>query len=498
MKCNHQEFPSDVFISFETIDAIITLVGPDKFTPAVQVTPYQLLTTPLQGKLIYSVSLQPFDKTKTLIKTYKIMPRSQNAHAYVNAGFRFQVDANTLTVQALPTLVFGGISSTMVHATKTEKFLLDKTLSDQSTLTSAFKLLSSELNPDHDPVLADPQYRRSLAMALFYKFLLFANSKSVDPTFLSGIESLIDSRGLSSGKQDYSVNEATFPVTKPMSKKNAVLQASGEAEYVLDMPSLHNELHAAFIIATVGNCQIDQIDASPALSLPGVARVILAKDLSENNLKNSVSPFNAEPLFGEQKVEFAGQPIGLVVAKTFEIAMSAAKLVKVTYKERQAPIVSVKEAVKAQSFENKGKIDHGDAQAAIQSASKVIQGECLVDTQFHFYMESQVALCQQNEEGVDCYASTQFIDYVQGAIANALGLRNASSVNVRVKQVGGGYGGKITRSNIPAVAAAVACKLMNRPVRVCIDLNTVMEMIGKRNPWYLKYTIGIDDSGKLD
>ena len=285
MKCNHQEFPSDVFICFETIDAIVTLVGPDKFAPAVQVTPYQLLTTPLQAKLVYSISLQPFDPAKTLIKTYKIMPRSQNAHAYVNAGFRFQVDANSLTVQTLPTIVFGGLSQNFVHATKTEKFLLGKTLSDQPTITSAFKLLSSELIADNDPSLANAQYRKSLALSLFYKFILYANFESIDPSFRSAIESVIDNRGISSGEQDYSVNEDTFPVSKPMSKKNAILQASGEAEYVLDIPSLNNELHAAFITSTIGNCSIDQIETSEALSLPGVVQLIFAQDLKKKQSK---------------------------------------------------------------------------------------------------------------------------------------------------------------------------------------------------------------------
>lgn len=441
MKCNHQEFPSDVFICFETIDAIVTLVGPDKFTPAVQVTPYQLLTTPLQAKLVYSISLQPFDPAKTLIKTYKIMPRSQNAHAYVNAGFRFQVDANTLTVQTLPTIVFGGLSQNFVHATKTEKFLLGKTLSDQQTITSAFKLLSSELIADNDPSLANAQYRKSLALSLFYKFILYANFESIDPSFQSAIESVIDTRGISSGEQDYSVNEDTFPVSKPMSKKNAILQASGEAEYVLDIPLLNNELHAAFITSTIGNCSIDQIETSEALSLPGVVQLIFAQDLKENNLKNSIVASNTEVLFSEGFVDFAGQAIGLVVADSFETATKAAKLVKITYKDRKKPVLTINDAIEAEIVKNVGQVNYGDADGALNTAPNVIQGECLIDTQFHFYMESQGAVCQLNEEGIDVYSSTQWVDYLQNAVANALGLSNVSSVNVKVKQLGGGFGG---------------------------------------------------------
>lgn len=36
---------------------------------------------------------------------------SQNAHAYVNAGFRMKVDPSTLLVSGVPSFVFGGISA---------------------------------------------------------------------------------------------------------------------------------------------------------------------------------------------------------------------------------------------------------------------------------------------------------------------------------------------------------------------------------------------------
>lgn len=53
------------------------------------------------------------------------------------------------------------------------------------------------------------------------------------------------------------------------------------------------------------------------------------------------------------------------------------------------------------------------------------------------------------------------------------------------------------RANITATAAALASKLLNKPVRVALGLNTSMSMIGKRFPWYAKYKIGFDQTGKL-
>ena len=87
LKYNHNEFPSDVIICFETIGALLTIIGPEILTPPIICTPSEFLNlSSLKGKLLYSVNFSPLDKTITFVKTYKIMPRSQNAHAYVSKG----------------------------------------------------------------------------------------------------------------------------------------------------------------------------------------------------------------------------------------------------------------------------------------------------------------------------------------------------------------------------------------------------------------------------
>jgi len=55
--------------------------------------------------------------------------------------------------------------------------------------------------------------------------------------------------------------------------------------------------------------------------------------------------------------------------------------------------------------------------------------------------------------------------------------------------LGGGYGGKISRSHQIAAAAAVAAWRLHRPVRVALDLKTGLEMVGKRLPYLAKYRV---------
>ena len=53
-------------------------------------------------------------------------------------------------------------------------------------------------------------------------------------------------------------------------------------------------------------------------------------------------------LFVDSQVKFCGQPVGLVVADTREIARRAAGLVTVQYSQVEPPVLSIKEALKTQ------------------------------------------------------------------------------------------------------------------------------------------------------
>jgi CO/xanthine dehydrogenase Mo-binding subunit len=46
-----------------------------------------------------------------------------------------------------------------------------------------------------------------------------------------------------------------------------------------------------------------------------------------------------------------------------------------------------------------------------------------------------------------------------------------------------------------ATAAAVASKKLKRPVKLSLDINTNMEMVGKRHPFRCDYKVGFDDNG---
>ena len=53
-----------------------------------------------------------FATQTSVVRSYKIMPRAVNAHAYVNATFSVMVDSGKdFVVTNSPSLVFGGIGT---------------------------------------------------------------------------------------------------------------------------------------------------------------------------------------------------------------------------------------------------------------------------------------------------------------------------------------------------------------------------------------------------
>lgn len=259
IKNAHNEFPSDVFICFEAVGATINIwQSPKKET---QIPLKDFISTDMNKKILTKITLPAIDSTKFTFRSFKIMPRAQNAHAYVNAAFLVQLnDSKVVSAK----ICFGGIDPNFVHATNTETFLIGENLFENSTLQRAFAILNDELKPDWILPDASPEYRKNLAISLFYKFILnIAPNDKVAAKFKSGGEIL--KRDLSSGTQSFDTYKQNWPLTKNIPKIEADVQCTGEAKYINDHPSLPNELHAAFVTAKYVHGVIKSIDASKAL-----------------------------------------------------------------------------------------------------------------------------------------------------------------------------------------------------------------------------------------
>ncbi|CAH1786918.1 unnamed protein product [Owenia fusiformis] len=489
MKHAHNEFPSDIFLILETVQARLTIRDSHGIS---ECSPLSFLSfcTP-DNMILQSVKL-PQMLTPATVRTYKIMPRATNAHAYVNAGFNFKLDASqNYKVTDTPSIVYGGISSTFVHATKTEAYLNGKELGDASVLKGAIQMLMSEVIPDADPVLSSVAYRKNLAIGLFYKYVLSACTSKASASYKTGGD--IIQRPLSSGRQSYDTDQTEYPVSQAIPKLSGKIQASGEASYTAD---LNSDLHAEFVITSVATGKLGTVDASAALKMPGVHAFYQAKDIpGVNNFMFG----GTEEVFCSGDVKYAGQAIGIIVADNIGQAKAAADAVSVTYTGQTTPILTMKDALSKQSMypDQHQELKFGDAESAIKTAPKSIEGEITMETQYHMHMETQCCVAEPTEDqGLHVYASTQYCTGTQQGISQVLNMP-INSIRVEVKRLGGGYGGKITRNFMVSTACALAAMKLNRRVKIHLGLHTNMKMVGGRVPWLAKYKVGYTDEGLL-
>ena len=79
-------------------------------------------------------------------------------------------------------------------------------------------------------------------------------------------------------------------------------------------------------------------------AVKGVVSYVDAKDIPGMNdwMMDKVP----EPIFSTTRSEYAGQPVGVIVAETRELAIEAAKLVKITYANQGVVITDMEESMK--------------------------------------------------------------------------------------------------------------------------------------------------------
>ncbi|CAM0874142.1 unnamed protein product [Alopecurus aequalis] len=492
-------------------------------------------------EMLLSVVL-PWTRPFEYVKEFKQAHRREDDIALVNAGMRLHItEAEGNWIVSDVSIVYGGVAAVPLTAAKTEKFLVGKKL-DHRLLDETFNLLKEDIPLAENAPGGMVEFRSSLTLSFFFKFFLYVTNEmnikglskeGLDAANMSAIQSY--TRPATVGTQGYELVGQGTAVGQPMVHTSAMLQVTGEAEYVDDTPTPPNTLHAALVLSKKAHARILSIDDSVAKCSPGFAGLFLSKDVPG---ANHIGPIiHDEEVFASDIVTCVGQIIGIVVADTHDNAKSAANKVNIEYTELPA-ILSIEEAVKAGSFHPNTTrcLSKGDVEQCFASntCDKVIEGEIRVGGQEHFYMEPQCTLVWPVDSGNEIHmiSSTQYAGKVkhvtwyspnicqlkrqgqiwwdpcswrlllvapqkhQKYVANALGLP-LSKVVCKTKRIGGGFGGKETRSAIFAAAVSVPSYCLRRPVKIVLDRDVDMMTTGQRHSFLGKYKVGFTNGGKI-
>ncbi|HXC78668.1 MAG TPA: xanthine dehydrogenase family protein molybdopterin-binding subunit [Candidatus Acidoferrum sp.] len=222
-------------------------------------------------------------------------------------------------------------------------------------------------------------------------------------------------------------------------------------------------LHAVFVRSPHAHARIKSVDIGAAVKLAGVVAVFQASDLTFD----SETP---RPRLCADEVKFVGDAIAVAVAEARDVAVDAAAAVIVDYEILPALVDSTRALEVGAMLVHPDKGDNlafdfdlGE-EGALEGADVVVRSRFVNQRLAVVPIETNSVVAEPDGEGgIRMWTSTQVPFGVRGAVADSLGLPEAS-VRVIAGDVGGAFGGKLMTYPEQSVIAAIAKKL-DRPVR---------------------------------
>jgi xanthine dehydrogenase YagR molybdenum-binding subunit len=282
-------------------------------------------------------------------------------------------------------------------------------------------------------------------------------------------------------------------IGEAVSRIDGLLKVTGTANYSVDFP-VKNAAYGFLLKSTIAAGTISDIDTSAAEKSPGVIAVITYKNapkLAESgNLRGG-------GILQDPKVEFFGQHIGVVVADTYEQARFAARLVKVSYQKAAAKVDFDKNVNEATTPKAKNRADalRGDFETAFRDAQHKIDFTYTTPIEHHNPMETHSTIAVWEGDKLTLYNASQIVNAVQNALATAFNLK-PENVRVITPHIGGGFGSKGGAwGNV--VIAAIAARMVNRPVKLALTRQNMFNSVGLRQRNRQHMRIAANADGKL-
>lgn len=298
----------------------------------------------------------------------------------------------------------------------------------------------------------------------------------------------------------------TAYIGKPTSRVDGPEKVTGAAKYAAEFtaPDL---TYGVVVSSGITKGRIKAIDTSRALAVEGMIEVLTHKNRPHiawfnRSYQDQDSPkgehFRA---LYDDKILFAGQPIAVCLAETFEAARYAASLVEVDYEEEEfntdlrASLDQSYDPGQAKSGFQKPK-GRGNAQEAY------LQSDIRIDANFHqpaqhhnpMEMHASTVIYDEDSDSYKIYDKTQGTQNSLDYVSKIFGI-SAKKIQVCAPYVGGAFGSGL-RPQYQLYLAVMATKFLKRSVRVVLTRQQ-MFTFGHRPETYQTVALASDSKGKL-
>ncbi len=262
-------------------------------------------------------------------------------------------------------------------------------------------------------------------------------------------------------------------------------------EYLLDRTA-----YAWLVQAPVPRGRVTAVEVDDARAHDGVLEV-----LWHANAPRLAEGDDAElAVLQSDRIAYAGQIVAIVVAETLEAARYAAGLVRVDHEreEHHSVLRGDDPGLYAPDHVNPNyptDTNAGDVDAALADAAVVVDETYRTPAYHNNPMEPHATTAQWDGGRLTVYDSNQGVGPVQEALAQLFELA-PEDVRVVSPHVGGGFGSK-GRPRPVLVAAAMAARVVDRPVKLAATRRQMFAFTGYRTPTIQRMRLGVDAHGRL-
>ena len=283
------------------------------------------------------------------------------------------------------------------------------------------------------------------------------------------------------------------------------------ADDALKMPE--GTLRLALVQANVSHALLKGVDTAEAEKMPGVYKIITAKDIVAAGGKNRINglvmlPLNNKcdgwdrPVLCDEKIFQFGDAIAIVAADTEAHARAAADAVKVDI-ELLPAYMNAMDAIAEDAIEIHPGVPNAYYETNcikgpdidFDAAPNVVEIESYCSRQPHLHLEPDCGYAYIDEDGmVTVHSKSIGIHLHMPMIADGIGVP-MGKLRIVQNHAGGTFGYKFSPTNEAILGAAA--KIIGRPVSLVFNQFQNITYTGKRSPGFMNIKLAADENGKL-
>jgi CO/xanthine dehydrogenase Mo-binding subunit/aerobic-type carbon monoxide dehydrogenase small subunit (CoxS/CutS family) len=234
---------------------------------------------------------------------------------------------------------------------------------------------------------------------------------------------------------------------------------------------------------------------------PGIVAVYTARDIPGENRFGVIPAYADQPALADGVARFRGEAVAVIAGE--KDAVEALDLSRFPIRWEERPyVLDVASALGSEPVHANrpgnvlvaGRVERGDAEAALAASHAVAKGEIETSYVEHAYVEPEAGFAAMDGDTLVVTACTQSPFMDRDDTAKVLGLA-PDKVRIVPTATGGGFGSKLDLSVQPLIGL-VALKT-GRPAALTYTRAESMMSTTKRHPGSMRATVGADEQGRI-